>query len=172
MKVLGAVLAGGQSRRFGSDKALALFAGRRLLDRAEASLRDQCDDVAIIGRGHVADWPEPGRGPLGGLAGAMLHARDHGFDAVMSCPVDSFDLPGTLRTFLQPAPAYVESQPVIGLWPVECLAAAQAILICGQPASMRGFAERIGARPVNLPIEPVNINTPRDLARLEQHHGL
>jgi molybdenum cofactor guanylyltransferase len=172
VKLLGAVLAGGKSSRFGSDKAMALAGGRRLLDRAVEGLREQCDGVVIVGRGEVPDWPEPGRGPLGGLAGALLHAWQHGFDAVLSCAVDSLDLPADLRARLQPAPAFVVSQPVIGLWPARKFEDARAILTSSEKASMHGFAERIGARAVKLKREPANINTPADLARLEQHHGL
>src|SRR3546814_3555756 len=39
VKTLGAVLAGGRSSRFGSDKALAMLGGRTLLDHAQAALR-------------------------------------------------------------------------------------------------------------------------------------
>ena len=52
MRVLGVVLAGGQSRRFGSDKALAEIAGRTLLDRAVATLARQVDTVVVAGRFH------------------------------------------------------------------------------------------------------------------------
>lgn len=172
VKMLGAVLAGGKSSRFGSDKAVALVGGRRLLDRAVEALQSQCDAVVVVGRGEVADWPEPGRGPLGGIAGALIHAQENGFHAVLSCAVDSMNLPPDLRQRLGADPSYVESQPVIGLWPVACLATAQAILTGGQSASVYHFAERIGARAVHLPREPDNINTPEDLAQLEQRHGL
>ena len=172
MRVLGAVLAGGRSSRFGSDKALALLGGRPLLDHAISALEGQCETVVVVGRDEVQDWPEPGRGPLGGLAGALIHAERSGYDAVLSCAVDSIGLPADLIERFSPAPAYVASQPVIGLWPIASLDAAQAILTGDGPASMRAFAERIGARAVQLPSEPANVNTPTDLARWEQQHGL
>ncbi|WP_341786370.1 molybdenum cofactor guanylyltransferase [Sphingomonas vulcanisoli] len=74
MKTLGAVLAGGKSSRFGSDKAQALLLGRTLLDHALEFLRSQCDAVAVVGREYegalsIADWPAPDKGPLGGARG-------------------------------------------------------------------------------------------------------
>ena len=47
---LGAVLAGGQSSRFGSDKALAVLYGQTLLTRAVATLAQWCDTVVVVGR--------------------------------------------------------------------------------------------------------------------------
>ena len=93
MSVLGVVLAGGQSTRFGSDKALAEWRGQTLLDRAVATLAQQCDAVIVAGRAEapapiVPDRPRPGMGPLAGLNGALHHALAHGYDAVLSVPVD------------------------------------------------------------------------------------
>ena len=161
------MLAGGKSSRFGSDKGQALLNGKPLTDHAAELLAFQCDAVVIVGQGAVLDWPEGGRGPLGGLAGALLHAREIGFDSVLCCAVDSLGLPPDLRERLTPGPAYVASQPVIGLWPIASLLAAQAMLDSGAIASMHGFAERIGARAVKLPHEPANVNTPDDLAQWE-----
>lgn len=173
MSVLGAVLAGGQSSRFGSDKAVATLHGERLIDRACNALAQHCDAVAVIGReGGVADWPAPGMGPLGGIAGALRHARETGHALVLSCGVDSVGLPDDLIARLSPAPACVEEQPVIGLWPVTALAALEHLLRSARRHSMRAFAETIGARPITLSQSLANVNTREDLARLEQHHGL
>lgn len=173
MKTLGAVLAGGQSRRFGSDKAAALYRGEPLLAHALAALRVHSAAQVIVGRltalaPCAPDWPEPGLGPLGGLAGALRHARAHGFDEVLSLPVDCVLLPENLLACLAPAPAYLGDQPVIGLWPVTALPVIEAILEGGGSRAMRAFADAVAARRVT-DIGPVcNINRPADLAALER----
>ena len=48
--ILGVVLAGGQSSRFGSDKALAELGGRTLLARAFDTLSGYCELVVVAGR--------------------------------------------------------------------------------------------------------------------------
>lgn len=170
---LGAVLAGGRSSRFGSDKALARIDGERLIDRAVAALAPHCDAVVVIGRDDpdhacAPDWPEPDRGPLGGLAGALRHARDHGFGEILSAGVDSLDLPADLARRLSPAPAFVAAQPVIGLWPADALPALEEILAGPGSHAVKRFAERIGARAVTLDHDPGNVNRPEDLARFRR----
>ncbi|HEX7854674.1 MAG TPA: molybdenum cofactor guanylyltransferase [Sphingobium sp.] len=168
-RIMGAVLAGGLSTRFGSDKALALLGGRSLIDCAVDSLSSQCTTVVIIGReGGAPDWPHSGLGPLGGLAGALRHAQAMEYEAVLSCGVDSVGLPDDLLERLSPAPAYLATQPVIGLWPVLALPTLEAILTgSGKHAVMR-FVEAIGARAIDLPRPPANVNWPEDLARLQE----
>src|SRR3546814_14028344 len=83
MKVLGAILAGGASRRFGSDKAEALIDGEPMLFHVAHRLAAQTDGLVICGRSWgslrtVADRPRPGMGPLGGLAGAIRQDRKSG----------------------------------------------------------------------------------------------
>lgn len=174
MTRLGAVLAGGKSSRFGSDKAVALLAGERLLDRAVATLAPHCDAVVVIGREDAqhpcaADWPAPDMGPLGGLAGALNHALAQGHDEVLSCGVDSVGLPADFAEQLAPAPAYLEAQPVVGLWPAKAAGALAEILFGSSKHSMRAFVEQIGARPVKFSREPANINRVEDLERVERH---
>ncbi len=169
-RVLGVVLAGGQSRRFGSDKALARLDGRTLIARAVADLERHCATVIVAGRvPGVADRPHAGMGPLGGLCGALHYGAQHGFDALLSVPVDGFDLPVDLIGELSPAPAYAQDAPVIGYWPVAARAALDALLTEPVVHSMRAFALRIGARAVQLSRQPLNINTPADLVAAEQH---
>jgi molybdopterin-guanine dinucleotide biosynthesis protein A len=176
--ILGAVLAGGQSTRFGSDKALAELDGRTLLARAVETLQAQCDTVVVVGREDapaptLPDRPRPGMGPLGGIAAALHHAAEAGCEAVLTCSVDSIGLSETILDELAPAPAYCESQPVIGLWPASASATLDALLASDDRHSVKAFAARIGARAVALSRNPANINTPADLlAAQEQHHGL
>jgi molybdopterin-guanine dinucleotide biosynthesis protein A len=177
VKILGAVLAGGASRRFGSDKALAMLAGRPLIDHAIAALAEQCAAVVVCGRAHpgaesVPDRPEPGQGPLGGLSGALCHAEAQGFDAVLSAACDNAGLPGDLLERLHPGPAHAADQPVIGLWPASLSSVLDAWLAGQDDRSMRGFIAHVGARAVQFDAKPANINTLDDLARLERYHGV
>jgi molybdopterin-guanine dinucleotide biosynthesis protein A len=170
--ILGCVLAGGQSSRFGSDKALAEFGGQTLIARAVDALSGSCEYVVVVGRETapapcLPDWPQPGMGPLGGIAAALHLARDLGYDAVLTCGVDSAALPEDLPELLTPAPAFLADQPVIGLWPASAAPAIEAILHGQGKHSMRQFAEAIGARTVQSPVKPANINTPADLAALK-----
>ncbi len=166
MKTLGAVLAGGRSSRVGSDKALAMLEGRTLLDHAAAALGPQCDAVVVVGRGEIADWPRADMGPLGGIAGALIHAAERGFDQLLTAPVDCVRLPDDLRALLEPAPAFLGSQPVIGLWPVGSIGALRALLEDGSDLAVRAFARRIGARAVASDFVPPNVNSAADLDRL------
>lgn len=175
--ILGAVFAGGLGSRFGSDKALAEFRGHTLLAHAVDALSGWCEHVIVVGRETapaptLPDWPRPGAGPLGGLAAALHHALDSDYEAVLTCGVDSLALPDDLLDRLSPAPAYVAAQPVIGLWPATAVAAIEELLLSERKHSMIAFAEAIGARAVQLPADPANINTPGDLAAAEKRHGL
>jgi molybdopterin-guanine dinucleotide biosynthesis protein A len=122
MAILGAILAGGQSRRFGSDKALAIVDGVPMLTRVQAALAAQVDALVVCGgtRANVdalPDRPAPGIGPLGGLNAALHHARVRGLDAVLSVPVDTFPLPHDLVDRLGQGPAAFANQYLIGIWP-------------------------------------------------------
>jgi molybdopterin-guanine dinucleotide biosynthesis protein A len=175
--ILGAVLAGGQSSRFGSDKALAEFRGHTLLALSVDALSGWCEHVIVVGRETapaptLPDWPRPGMGPLGGIAAALHHARDEGYEFVLTCGVDSFGLPENLPDLLAPAPSFLAAQPIIGLWPAGAAKAVEAILHSDGPHSLKRFTAEIGARAVQTKAEPANINTQADLAALEQRHGI
>ena len=79
--IAGAVLAGGRSLRFGKNKALQTFKGKRFIDLAIESLRPFCDPVMAVvneiepyrdtGTMLVQDII-PHQGPLGGIYTALL----------------------------------------------------------------------------------------------------
>jgi len=94
MTLGGAVLAGGQSRRMGRDKAFIEINGRPLLQVAVDALTSagadpiivvggDDDGISRLGLQHVADlWP--GEGPLGAIITA-LNAVEADLVAVLSC---------------------------------------------------------------------------------------
>ena len=166
--ILGAILAGGQARRFGSDKAQALYQGERLIDQVATALLAQCDALVVCGRDEpgfrcIPDWPEAGLGPLGGLAAALRHAREQGFSHVLSTGVDVPDLPHDLAMSLAgEGSVIVESQPVVGRWPVADFPALD-VFLSGGGRSLYRFADAIAARRVALPAPLMNVNRPEDL---------
>ena len=168
MRLLGAILAGGQSRRFGSDKAEALFEGQALLDHVAEALRPQVAELVVSGKQWpgletVTDLPEAGLGPLGGLAGALDHAWRHDFDAVLSSGCDIIGLPTSLYALLGTGPAIAEDMPIVGLWPVSARTALLDWLADPQNRSVYRFADHINARRVALDASLRNINRPEDL---------
>jgi molybdopterin-guanine dinucleotide biosynthesis protein A len=80
--VAGYVLAGGQSSRFGSDKALAELGGKPMLLRMAELAEKATGSIALVaplGRYEYFGYREvedrwPGAGPLGGIATALLDA--------------------------------------------------------------------------------------------------
>jgi molybdopterin-guanine dinucleotide biosynthesis protein A len=176
MSILGAIFAGGAARRFGSDKAEATIDGRAMIEHVVERLAAQCDAVVLVGRQRpgletVADAPAPGLGPLGALAGALVHARAAGHALVLTSGCDLPDFPRDLATRLAPASAVVRGQPLLGLWDAELGPALVRWLEQGEDRSMRGWIAEAGARRVSLDAPPANINTPGDLADFLRQRG-
>jgi len=80
--VLGAVLAGGGSRRMGQDKAVMELAGQTLMERAVGVLETVLEEVIVVAprRRRYADLKvalvpdiRPNLGPLGGIHTALDH---------------------------------------------------------------------------------------------------
>ncbi|MCS7050494.1 MAG: molybdenum cofactor guanylyltransferase, partial [Thermomicrobium sp.] len=94
-----AILAGGQSRRMGRDKALLDFHGEPLLGRVLRRVRPLTDDLFIVASDRPAYLqfgvpvvPDriPDAGPLGGIYSALLSAR-HEYCLVLSCDLPFVD---------------------------------------------------------------------------------
>lgn len=165
--ILGAVLIGGRSSRFGSNKAKAEWNGRALAEHAAALVGQFVDEVvAVGGDGPVPDLPAPGLGPLGGIAGALDHAAGHGFASVLTIGCDMPRVPSELLTaLLRRAPAFCADAPVLGHWPA-VLGAQLLGWIEREDRSVRGWARSIGALPIASPVPLANVNRPEDLLAL------
>ena len=106
----GFILAGGQSRRMGRDKATLKWGTGSLLDHMTLLLSTVADPVRVVGRGDLPDRI-PGKGPLGGILTALETSdrEDNLFLAV--------DLPLLPQAFLE-------------LFHSRFLASPKAVLVC------------------------------------------
>lgn len=174
MTILGAILAGGQSSRFGSDKGAARLGDHTLIDHVIAGLRPQVDALAIVGREwpglpSLSDRPAPDLGPLGGLCAALHYAAEQGYEQVLAVGCDTLPIPPDLAARLSPASCVVEGQWLIGLWPSALAAELEAWLAAGQDdRSIRAWMRHVGARMVGLDWSFANINRPEDLESLQR----
>ncbi len=148
LAVHGYLLAGGQSSRMGTDKALLHLGGHALLDRAVATLASICDDITVVGRGHptLRHLPDAALsvGPVGGVAAALADLATRQASLALILPVDVPLLPATLLKALvhhwlqnphlrvaYPI-AELQPQPVISLIHGSALAAFDRALQTGQ----------------------------------------
>lgn len=174
--MLGAVLAGGRSTRFGSDKALAMVDGRTLLDHALATLAGVTPHVAVCGRDwpgtlSLPDRPAAGMGPLSGLNAALHHARALGLPWVLTLACDTPFVPAAALAALLPiartplAGACLAAHPVVGLWLSAHADTLDHRLLHDGDRSIRAFARAIGAALVETDVAIPNFNHAADLAR-------
>ena len=171
MKPLGAILAGGLSRRFGSDKALAPLDGRALIDHVAAALAPHCDGVMLCGRageGGVPDRPAAGLGPLGGLNAALHEAAARGAARVLVAPCDTPLLPAALLEALvaHDGSCIVAQLPVLGIWDAALAPLCDAYIASGARASMKAWAAHAGAGAIDWGAAIPNINSCDDLSRV------
>lgn len=121
-RVLGAILAGGASRRFGTPKALARVGGRTLVERAHDALQPVMTDVILVTddaslrggllAGVVPDT-FPGEGPLAGIHAALSHAAALGFAGALCLACDlPFASPALLRALLDRAASDTDASAV------------------------------------------------------------
>ena len=106
----GIILAGGQSRRMGMDKAFIEFQGQTLIERVIGALRLACDDVLIVANDRetygsmgvdVVSDSVPDFGPLAGLhAGLSAMRSDLGVVVAVDMP---FLNPNLLRALIDAA---------------------------------------------------------------------
>lgn len=175
MKILGAILAGGQSRRFGSDKALADLGGRPMIVRVADAIAPFVEAIVVCGHPapppgmqSVTDLPHADLGPLGGLAGALQSAQRHGYTGVISVGCDTPILDPGLLARLRAAQhaTFVTDAPIIGYWPAHLYDALIGHLATDPRRSMRGWVAAIDAVPID-PLRPVpNVNRQADLERM------
>jgi molybdopterin-guanine dinucleotide biosynthesis protein A len=189
--VVGVVIAGGRSRRFGAEKAVAELGGRPLLLWAAERLARCCSRVAVNTRpgtgaeslAHalqltvLTDAAGDPDGPLSGVKAGLLWAREQGAThlAVSPCdvPLAPDDLYPRLLAAAGEGAALAETsegrQPMCAVWPVSALPAIVSALASGEHPPTWRMLEEAGAQKVLFASHSrfANLNTREDLARFE-----
>ena len=183
-KILGVILAGGESSRMGRDKAFVLLAGRPMIAHVAERLRPQVDALALaggaaperfaaLGLEAFADAQGEKLGPLAGVVAALDHAAARGFSHVVTAPCDAPFLPLDLvaRLAASGGAAVVELggkfEPTFALWPAS--AAGEARRLLGESAGPMALARAVGALAVSFldGADFANVNSRHELARAE-----
>ena len=192
--VIGVILAGGESRRMGTDKALIEIGGISLLARTCRALQAVCDCCIVVSnseQAHRVAGAEfaldgyPGKGPLGGIITAM-DACGEGIYIAVGC-----DMPGIQASVIQLLLEQLNSDATAqaaafetehGLQPLGAayrFSAAEALrgrLLEGR-LSLRGALAALNTRIIERPLLNaadlhglcfLNANTPEDLAQLQR----
>lgn len=182
--IVGLVLAGGRSRRFGWEKAAVMVEGRPLLDAALAGLagcgalavnapaESEASRLATVRRLPVLfDGEGLPDGPLTGVLAGLDWARSQGAAWLATSPCDLADPPTDLLDRLAQVggPAYALApdgrHPLSALWPVDLAEPLRAILGREHPP-VRAVQDDAGFKAVLFPDAAAfaNLNTPGALA--------
>ncbi len=184
------ILAGGRSRRFGSDKARAIVNGQPLLGHVVTMLQPVASSVTVVadhegkyddlGFRTIADR-QPGLGPLGGLDTALhdlptssgwlllcccdaMIIRSAWLDQLIAAPNDGHDAVAFHAEHWQPMPALyaASARPTV------------STLLAGGNRSMQRLLDQLATMPQQLPPDwpdDWQINTLHDLKRHLAHEG-
>jgi molybdopterin-guanine dinucleotide biosynthesis protein A len=194
LPLTGVVLAGGQSRRLGRDKALLEFGGQALLARTVETLAPLCREVIVVTNSPQAHAHPaarlvgdllPGMGSLGGIYTGLVAATTH-YSLVVGCDMP-FLVPEVIAYLASLAPGFdvimprrrtlnlLLLEPLLSIYSKPCLPFIKDLLDKRQ-LRIFDFLPHVRVRYVEeselAPWDPdhrsfLNINTPQDLAEVQ-----
>jgi len=192
VKIVGLLLAGGQSRRMGGgDKALRVIGGVSLLERVIERMRPQVETLVLNANGDPARFAGFGlpvvpdsvpdyAGPLAGVLAGLDWTAEHHPDCthIVSVATDAPFLPRDLVSRLVRgmkksgadlacAASGGQPHPVIGLWPVRLREDLRRAIVDETIRKVDVWTARHRLATVPFPSEPLdpffNANRPEDL---------
>ncbi len=187
--ILGTVLAGGKSQRFGEDKSQVKLDGKLLIDFILSEIVDEFKEILIVTNNQIAfqkskkistikDFKK-GQGPLGGVLSAMKWAKEKNsnYKWISTFPVDTpFFKKEILKKFLSEINIeesklfFIKSNNtrhnIFGMWSIDLMKKLEEDLNKGHK-KVETWANSIGVKIINMEFmyeDPFfNINTKDDL---------
>ena len=192
--ILGTVLAGGKSQRFGEDKSQVKLDGKLLIDFILSEIVDEFKEILIVTNNQIAfqkskkistikDFKK-GQGPLGGVLSAMKWAKEKNsnYKWISTFPVDTpFFKKKILKKFLSEINIeesklfFIKSNNtrhnIFGMWSIDLMKKLEEDLNKGHK-KVETWANSIGVKIINMEFmyeDPFfNINTKDDLEIAKQ----
>ena len=189
--ILGVVLAGGKSQRFGQDKSQVKFQGKLLIDYILNEIVDEFNETLIISNNPInfmksnkisitKDF-QLNLGPLGGVLTAMkwIKEKNKNYKWISTFPTDTpFFTKEELKIFYKKINInesklfFIKNQNtrhnIFGLWSLDLMEKLEADLLKGE-RKVEVWADSIGVKIVNIdykkPDPFFNINTEEDLKK-------
>ena len=189
--ILGTVLAGGKSQRFGEDKSQVNLGNKLLIDYVLSEIIDQFKEVLIVSNNSInfqnsekilkIEDHKKGLGPLGGVLSAMrwIKANKKNYEWIATFPVDTpFFKRQILQDFInninfnESDLFFIKSNNtrhnIFGLWSIKLLDRLEKDLNDGE-RKVELWANNIGVKIINMNFpskDPFfNINTKEDLEK-------
>ena len=187
--ILGTVLAGGKSYRFGEDKSQVKLDGKLLIDFILSEIVDEFKEILIVTNNQIAfqkskkistikDFKK-GQGPLGGVLSAMKWAKEKNsnYKWISTFPVDTpFFKKEILKKFLSEINVeesklfFIKSNNIrhniFGVWSIDLMEKLDEDLNKGHK-KVETWTNSIGVKIINLEFMDenpfFNINTKDDL---------
>jgi molybdopterin-guanine dinucleotide biosynthesis protein A len=193
--ILGVVLAGGKSQRFGEDKCQVKLGDKLLIDYILSEIIDEFKEVLLISNNKikynhsnkislVEDFKKE-LGPLGGILTAMkwIKKNNKSYKWISTFPSDTpFFKKQILNNFIEEIKSYegklffINSNNtrhnIFGLWSIDLLERLEKDLENGE-RKVEMWANKIGVKSINMKFENkdpfFNINTKEDLIKAEKY---
>ena len=193
--ILGVVLAGGKSQRFGEDKCQVKLGDKLLIDYILSEIIDEFKEVLLISNNKIkynnsnkislVEDTKRGLGPLGGILTAMkwIKENNRSYKWISTFPSDTpFFKKKILNNFLEEIKDYegklffINSNDtrhnIFGLWSIDLLESLEKDLDNGE-RKVEMWANKIGVKSINMKFENkdpfFNINTKEDLIKAEEY---
>jgi len=185
--ILGVVLAGGKSERFGKDKSEIKLGSKTLLIHTLDKIKSKFNKIIIVSNNKrvkdyvvIKDCIEGQLGPLVGVLSAMkwIKKNNYSYKWVMTFPCDTpfFDISIIDKfieaTKLNDGPLYfVKSEEkrhnIFGLWSLKIMETLEADILKNDYRKVEKWANKIGVKTINITYDNIdpffNINTQEDL---------
>ena len=178
------VLAGGRSRRMGTDKSLLPVQGLPLVERVVRQVRPHFDEVLVLSDSadkleflgeRIIEDQNPGQGPLMALAGG-LEASSHDLNLVVPCDVPDLPVDFVYAMLRQAATTTLEGvvpvtpeghlEPLVAVYNKRFLRTAKVALAQGERTILNLLTpDRVEFVPVPPHVRLSNLNTSQDYAR-------